>query len=75
MLAKLSNVTIILTSFTGPHLNRPAAEIEQINNDKVLRTNSWQEGLIQVTQEMSVDDVLIFTGSLYFISEVRSYFR
>ncbi|CUS26583.1 Putative folyl-polyglutamate synthetase [Paucilactobacillus oligofermentans DSM 15707 = LMG 22743] len=77
MLAKLSNVTIVLTSFTGPHINRPAAKIDQIqiNNDKVLRTKSWQEGLIQVTQKMSVDDVLIFTGSLYFISEVRSYFR
>jgi dihydrofolate synthase/folylpolyglutamate synthase len=30
---------------------------------------------MQALQEMSSDEVLLLTGSLYFISDVRAYFK
>lgn len=38
----------------------------------VPRFTSWQSALAEITQEMSSEDVLLITGSLYFISEVRN---
>jgi len=37
--------------------------------------DDWQSALVQVTSEMSSDDVILLTGSLYFISDVRAYFK
>lgn len=35
----------------------------------------WQTALMQTLQEMSSEDALLLTGSLYFISDVRAYFK
>ncbi|MCT3579325.1 bifunctional folylpolyglutamate synthase/dihydrofolate synthase, partial [Levilactobacillus brevis] len=35
----------------------------------------WPSALKQVLATMSAEDVVLLTGSLYFISEVRHYFK
>lgn len=77
-LASLPNVHFYLTQFKGPSAKRPSADlgvlIEQINTRyPVKEVTSWQLGLSQITQDMSANDVIIMTGSLYFISEIRNF--
>ena len=76
-LLRLPNVKVILTSFAAPYKQRPSIDTTDISehSTKFDTVDSWQDGLVKVTQEMSSDDILIFTGSLYFISEVRNYFH
>ena len=34
---------------------------------------NWQLGIARLAQEAQGDDVIIITGSLYFVSEVRQF--
>lgn len=75
-LAGLGNVHLMVTSFAGPGPKRPSAELSNVIGD--LRTKypiqvakNWQTGFIKLAQELDADDVMIITGSLYFVSEVR----
>lgn len=76
-LASLKNVHITLTNFNGPYPGRKSADlydVQDINTRYPMRySNSWQEGLVHISSEMSADDVLIITGSLYFIADVRHF--
>lgn len=79
-LGQLPNVHLLLTQFAGPNPTRHATapttlEAEMPSGHTAESFGSWQEALLQATQEMSSDDVLLLTGSLYFISEVRAYFK
>lgn len=70
----VSNSHLILTSFDYPR----AAGIEDLNKvvlENGTVTNYWQEALVDSLNEMDESGVLIVTGSLYFISEVREYFK
>lgn len=73
-LESIPNSRLVLTSFDFPR----AAEVEDLNK-LVLKngtvTNYWQEALVDSLNEMDGNGVLIVTGSLYFISEVREYFK
>ncbi len=69
----------MVTPFAGPTKKRPGAISEQLLANQqpvneIKTVNSWQAGLVQITQQMSADDILLITGSLYFISEVRPFF-
>lgn len=77
-LASLANVHLYLTQFKGPSEKRPSADlgalIDQINTRyPVQETASWQLGLSKIIQDISANDVIIMTGSLYFISEIRNF--
>ncbi|KRO10548.1 bifunctional folylpolyglutamate synthase/dihydrofolate synthase [Paucilactobacillus hokkaidonensis] len=79
-LAALKNVHLVVTPFAGPTKKRPGAISEQLLANQqpvneIKTVNSWQAGLVQITQQMSADDILLITGSLYFISEVRPFFK
>lgn len=79
-LAQLPNVRLLLTQFTGPNAKRQATAPQQLETElprgrQAEQFGSWQEALLQATNEMSSEDVLLLTGSLYFISEVRAYFK
>jgi dihydrofolate synthase/folylpolyglutamate synthase len=52
-----------------------AAAAQQIKARYPIQVvEQWQLAFQQVAQELSSDDVMIVTGSLYFISEVRHLF-
>lgn len=74
-LLKLPNVHLIVTHF-DIHAHRQVTTLEYFKEHfpTVARATNWQSALAQALQEMSADDVLLFTGSLYFISDVRNYF-
>lgn len=72
LLSELSNVHITLTSFD----NSRAAKIEELNsyaNSRIVIKEYWQEALADIIQEMDANDLILITGSLYFISEVRQF--
>lgn len=78
-IASLPNVHLMLTNFAGPGPNRPSADLKKAAQDIETRwpiktAASWQEGLLKISKEASADDAILITGSLYFISEVRSFF-
>lgn len=72
-LLNIPNVNITMTEFNSP---RPIFDLQKIKNEfpKINVTKQWQQALVDTIQVMDEDDVLLFTGSLYFISEVRHYF-
>lgn len=78
-LASLGNVHIMVTNFAGPSAKRPSADLDDAVADipshyPIQYADQWQLGLREIAQQLSADDVLIVTGSLYFISEVRHLF-
>ncbi|MEJ6400392.1 bifunctional folylpolyglutamate synthase/dihydrofolate synthase [Nicoliella lavandulae] len=77
-LAQIKNVHLILTEFQGPS-QRSAADLSSIAdavaaNHPIDFEPNWQQAIVSATNEMSQDDVLLITGSLYFISDVRALF-
>lgn len=72
-LAAVPNVKIIATTFKAPRKIAQVAPL--VENIKQLEYEEhWQQALVKILQQMSATDVLLITGSLYFISEVRRYF-
>ncbi|WP_353990146.1 folylpolyglutamate synthase/dihydrofolate synthase family protein [Pediococcus argentinicus] len=75
-LVELPNVELTLTSFTGPS-KRQAVTPDEINSQllkEVEYISNWRDAIQLAGSKMQAGDVLIITGSLYFISEVRPFF-
>lgn len=77
-LASLKNVHLMLTPFAGPSKKRPSALPHEMvagikSRYPIQQAANWQTGLMKISQSMSTEDVLVVTGSLYLISEVRQY--
>lgn len=77
-LASIRNVNLILTEFSGPK-NRKAADmndiLQTINAKHPVRfVPKWKLAIMESVNEMSSNDLLLITGSLYFISDVRKLF-
>lgn len=71
---KKQSQKLILT--TVPNLPRSAKAIDyQLLDDTIEYKALWPEGLKMLLQLMDSEDVLLITGSLYFISDVRKYFK
>ena len=75
-LASLGNVHIFLTRFAGPYGKRHSVDwhtiASQVKTHYPLQIiDDWQVALLKLSQELSADDVLLATGSLYFISDLR----
>lgn len=69
----LPNVTLIAVTFEAP---RKVADIVALKKKEQIQVEmDWATAFKQVLNEMSVDDMILFTGSLYFIAEVRKYFK
>ena len=64
-LEQLPNVELFTVSFDAPRA---------LSHEQGRFYEAWPEALAEVMQEISSDDMLLFTGSLYFVSEVRNYF-
>lgn len=79
-LASLGNVHLTVTTFAGPGPQRPSADLKTIATQLPTKypvevVAEWQLGFGQLANQLSADDVLIVTGSLYFIAEVRQLFQ
>ena len=73
-LLKLHHVELTLTKFVS---SRPLADIKAIKQKypQVKVADQWQSAFVNEVRSMDSDDILIFGGSLYFISKVRPYFN
>lgn len=76
MLTDLTNIPnshVIVTTFDHPKA-LDHAFLEKLKKQGFTTYESWQEALYHLLQELSTEDVLIITGSLYFSSYVRALF-
>lgn len=78
MVAKLltvANIELYLTTFNTPK-NRKVTSIDQLaaslNSKRVHVVENWQTGLTELIKTQP-DKVILVTGSLYFISDVRKW--
>ncbi|WP_125581288.1 bifunctional folylpolyglutamate synthase/dihydrofolate synthase [Levilactobacillus cerevisiae] len=73
------NVHLIATQFQGPGKRAAATPVELESAVKQYKRVSmapdWPTALKTVLADVSADDLVLLTGSLYFISEVRQYFK
>lgn len=70
LLKKVPNVQLYLTTFEYPKAIQ-LAEMTHLEDRKTELVSPWQFGLGEILEKISVDDLLLVTGSLYFISQVR----
>ncbi|KRK46278.1 bifunctional folylpolyglutamate synthase/dihydrofolate synthase [Dellaglioa algida] len=73
-LVTVPNAHIILTQFAGPRKVSQLNDFDITQFKNVSFQDNWKTALVQSVHSMSTDDLLLVTGSLYFISEVRRYF-
>ncbi|WP_230402959.1 bifunctional folylpolyglutamate synthase/dihydrofolate synthase [Lentilactobacillus kosonis] len=77
-MAKVKNAEITLTTFNTPMNRRlfDANMIEQVEKNQgvnVAFNPDFKTAITQLKAKMNSEDLLLITGSLYFISEVRAY--
>ncbi len=75
---QISNVHLVLTEFRGPG-KRGAANLKPLARrtgakNSVHYFDDWRLAIMKTVSMMSSNDVLLITGSLYFISQVRPLF-
>jgi len=74
-LADLSNVQVSVVGFQAPghrsEMDLQAAS-KAVIGQPVAVYDDWQAGYAVLQTQVTPDDVIIFTGSLYFVSEVRA---
>ena len=69
-LKKIPKVHLYLTTFNYPR----AIELSKMmhyEDEHTAIVSLWQFGLAEILEKMSDDDLLLITGSLYFVSQVR----
>ncbi|WP_429948869.1 bifunctional folylpolyglutamate synthase/dihydrofolate synthase [Enterococcus sp. AZ101] len=70
ILRKVPNVHLYLTTFDYPR----AVELTKMahyEDEKTEIVSLWQFGLGEILEKMSSEDLMLVTGSLYFVSQVR----
>jgi len=75
-LLTVKNAELSVVGFNSP-MNRenldPHAITDLLPGKHIATFDTWQDGLAHILQQMDVsDDMLVITGSLYFVSEVRN---
>ncbi|TGD19241.1 bifunctional folylpolyglutamate synthase/dihydrofolate synthase [Levilactobacillus suantsaiihabitans] len=78
-LMKVPQVHLVVTQFQGPG-KRAAATPQELedavaSHKHITMAPDWPTALKSVLASISADDLVLLTGSLYFISEVRQYFK
>lgn len=69
-LLTLPNVEIYLTTFEFLKAIKLKENYQNLD-ERMTVVSMWQFGLAEILEKMTSEDVLIVTGSLYFVSEVR----
>lgn len=70
-LAKATNSRLTVTTFD--FFNAASIDMLTAEAPQLATAPSWQQFVDQFQQQAAADEVLLVTGSLYFISEVRQY--
>lgn len=73
-LEKIPDSCIILTTFSGPG-KRTVLEPEQLyfKEANIKVQTDWQKAILDTVKVQNKDEILVITGSLYFISTVRRF--
>lgn len=78
-LRTVANLHIVLTTFQGPGtraVTDPQQLAAQYQDDQRIEViDNWQLAIGTILQRMSAEDLFLITGSLYFISDVRAFFK
>ena len=69
-LRSVPNIHLYLTSFDYPGAI-DLSQLEEFADATTEIVSLWQFGLGEILEKMSSDDMLLVTGSLYFVSQVR----
>lgn len=72
MLLEIPNARIYVTTFDYPKAIKLDDDYKFRENKRVTIVSLWQFGLGELLEKMNSDNLLLVTGSLYFVSEVRS---
>lgn len=72
-LAQIPRSQILVTTFDNPKAIHLTNDYQTICPSKISIVSSWQFGLADLLEKMNEDDLLLITGSLYFVSEVRQF--
>ncbi|SPS03946.1 bifunctional folylpolyglutamate synthase/dihydrofolate synthase [Latilactobacillus sakei] len=76
MLPQLNQLATHLVLTTVPDNPRAATQVQYAAVDNTIPFEAdWPVALTTMISELSADDVLLVTGSLYLISTIRSYFK
>lgn len=70
ILRTVPNAHLYLTTFEYPKAVA-LTKMSHLENEKTELVSLWQFGLGEILEKMSADDLLLITGSLYFVSQVR----
>lgn len=75
MVSKLETAAdyLYFTSFDFPRAAAAEALYESSGHSKKAIVLDWQNGIEKIAGEMKEDELFVITGSLYFISQVRSF--
>lgn len=75
-LASVANVELIATEFAGPGKRMVVDEHEVAAqmNQRIKTAPNWQIALKNAKTQAQPDELIVLTGSLYFVSEVRNFF-
>lgn len=71
-LLELPNANIYLTTFDYPKALRLDKNYQKINEKRLQIASLWQFGLADILEKAEEDSLVLVTGSLYFVSEVRN---
>lgn len=74
-LLALPNAEIYLTSFDYPKALQLENNYQQLNEQRITVVSLWPFGLVELLEQADSDDLILVTGSLYFVSEVRKLIK
>lgn len=77
MIRKLESIaeTMTFTTFDFPRALSAEQLAEQAMHPNVQWTNDWKQWLKEKRKQVAKDDIILITGSLYFISNVRNFIK
>jgi folylpolyglutamate synthase/dihydrofolate synthase len=70
-LLEVPNADLLITSFDYPKALDLTKGYEQLNPSRIQVASYWQVGLADLLDKADSESIVLVTGSLYFISEVR----
>lgn len=74
-LLEIPNADIYLTNFDYAGALRLEKNYQRINEKRINVVSLWQFGLANILEKISSDDMVLVTGSLYFVAEVRKLIK
>ncbi|MDN6639611.1 MAG: bifunctional folylpolyglutamate synthase/dihydrofolate synthase [Tetragenococcus sp.] len=74
-LLDIPRAEIYLTNFDHPGVLRLEKNYQIVDEERINIVSLWQFGLANILDKISSDDIILVTGSLYFVSEVRKLIK